>query len=265
MLVWDPRKAHQKGVVLEEGKDLISRLTHNIRESALFELAQLNYDVDTFQSSAINRLKPSDGSDWSQEQKKKFHSEVFRLRRDLRSVSKAMGVPLKTCHAYYLGTYKSTCEYRLLKTVCIGERESNATNVEEDACAICGDGGSLLICDGCEGEYHMTCMQPPLRVVPEGHWLCDECVDRRVLEARAFFIRHSTLFDEVVVNMPNNKKRFADQLHGDTKHASISNVATMENLDGSGEVFYRPVDPFVEAAREFSRNISKVFSKTGDD
>jgi PHD-finger len=266
-LVWDPSKAQEKGIILEEGRDVISGVAHNIRESALLELARLDYDVDLFRTSVINSLKPTDGSDWSREQKDKFHAEIFRLRRDIRAVAKSTELPIKTCHAYFLGTYKSTCEYRLLKAVCLEEREGKAATVEHgpDACAVCGDGGSLLICDGCEGEFHMSCLRPPLKVVPEGQWLCDECVDRRVLEARYFLIRHSKLFEKVDVNQMNEKKRSFDQFQGVSKSAGDSNFVETEESGASGKVIYRPVAPFLEAVREYSSKISKVLSKTGDD
>ena len=66
---------------------------------------------------------------------------------------------------------------------------------ETDACAVCGDGGNLLICDGCEGEYHTACQKPILKEIPEGDWECDDCVNRKFLGAREFLIRNSKLFD----------------------------------------------------------------------
>ena len=35
-----------------------------------------------------------------------------------------------------------------------------------------------MICDGCNDVVHTFCLQPPLDVVPDGHWFCDECDDR---------------------------------------------------------------------------------------
>ena len=47
-----------------------------------------------------------------------------------------------------------------------------------EVCRICKSGedpDSLLLCDHCDREYHMDCLQPPLRSVPKGKWFCPTC------------------------------------------------------------------------------------------
>ncbi len=47
-----------------------------------------------------------------------------------------------------------------------------------DGCQYCRmDVGhdNTLVCDGCDREYHLGCMNPPIRVVPEGDWYCTQC------------------------------------------------------------------------------------------
>nr|XP_021142161.1 autoimmune regulator [Columba livia] len=46
----------------------------------------------------------------------------------------------------------------------------------EDECAVCGDGGELICCDGCPRAFHLTCLVPPLPRVPSGTWRCSSCV-----------------------------------------------------------------------------------------
>jgi chromodomain-helicase-DNA-binding protein 4 len=46
----------------------------------------------------------------------------------------------------------------------------------EDFCGICHLGGNLLCCDTCTGVYHLSCLNPPLKIVPRGSWSCPKCV-----------------------------------------------------------------------------------------
>uniref|UniRef100_A0A8C6IYC8 Uncharacterized protein n=1 Tax=Melopsittacus undulatus TaxID=13146 RepID=A0A8C6IYC8_MELUD len=46
----------------------------------------------------------------------------------------------------------------------------------EDECAVCGDGGELICCDGCPRAFHLACLVPPLPRVPSGTWQCGSCV-----------------------------------------------------------------------------------------
>ena len=42
----------------------------------------------------------------------------------------------------------------------------------------------ILLCDGCDEEFHMYCLQPPMTKVPEGRWFCPVCSQKR-LKAQA--------------------------------------------------------------------------------
>jgi len=230
---------------MEEGRDVVSGVAHNLREQAFLGLAAVDYNVEAFQSTVdAGDLKPVDGSDWTKSQRDTFHAEIFRSRRDVPAVAKLMDLPVKVCHAYYLGTYKNSNEYRLLKTVGKEERESKED--EHDLCAICGDGGSLLICDGCEVEYHMTCMKPALAKVPEGHWECDDCVDRRLLEARTHLMQTSKLFEQV--------------------EEPIQKDGTLNHAGGaSHRVVYRPVPSVLQAVQEMAHTVSQALSLSNPD
>lgn len=56
--------------------------------------------------------------------------------------------------------------------------------------AVDGDNGpfidvTLLICDGCEGEFDMSALVPPLTSVPDGDWFCDPCAAARSAKTKA--------------------------------------------------------------------------------
>ena len=61
-------------------------------------------------------------------------------------------------------------------------RSGSSDDEGDGGCAICGSSrneAQLLICDGCEAEYHMSCLTPKLTKVPAGDWYCQTCHEDR--------------------------------------------------------------------------------------
>uniref|UniRef100_A0A673M0X4 [histone H3]-trimethyl-L-lysine(4) demethylase n=1 Tax=Sinocyclocheilus rhinocerous TaxID=307959 RepID=A0A673M0X4_9TELE len=51
--------------------------------------------------------------------------------------------------------------------------------VDSFVCRMCGRGDEdekLLLCDGCEDNYHTFCLIPPLSDPPKGNWRCPKCI-----------------------------------------------------------------------------------------
>ncbi|XP_030221337.1 lysine-specific demethylase 5C isoform X1 [Gadus morhua] len=56
---------------------------------------------------------------------------------------------------------------------------NNPQFVDSFVCRMCGRGDDdekLLLCDGCEDNYHTFCLLPPLTEPPKGNWRCPKCV-----------------------------------------------------------------------------------------
>ncbi|KAL1523034.1 hypothetical protein AB1Y20_017996 [Prymnesium parvum] len=54
--------------------------------------------------------------------------------------------------------------------------EEEADEVYNCRVCFCGDDAeTILLCDSCDSGYHMHCLSPPLRTVPEGDWYCPDC------------------------------------------------------------------------------------------
>ena len=241
---WDPK--------MMEGKDIEKfmeeKVPPNKKEEALAAIHANKYSMSNMYA-ILSDIDPIDGSDWTQPEKDKFHTLIFKLRKDMRSVSRSMNKSMKSCLTYYLGTFKKSDDYRLLKTIAVEERiEKTAASAIHgfDSCAICGDGGSLLICDGCEGEYHMGCLRPALKSIPEGNWECDECVDQKLLDARHYIIRYSTLYERVDAN--TRKRKASDQ--------------SEDSDDDDQDILFRPSSPVLKAMKKFASSVSKALSVT---
>lgn len=150
--------------------------------------------------------------------------------------------------AYYLGQYKKSDDYRLLKTVRVQERIEKAeqSNHHVDQCAICGEGGNLLICDGCESEWHMECSKPALKTVPEGHWECDVCIDRKFLECRKRILE-ITKSNIMKLQRPRKRK---------LGHDDISSEETQKKDAGMSD----KSPGILDALKAFSANIDAILT-----
>ena len=233
--------------------DFLARknVPHNKREAAMVGLAQVGYDAEKFDKEGIvSKITTKDGSEWTEEERKQYHLEIFRLRKDIRGVSKSTGKSMNSCLAYYLGTYKKSSDYRLTKTIHYQERLRRLLDADHDvdACAICGDGGNLLICDGCEGEFHMECMRPALDSIPEGKWECDECVDRAFLAAKDSLLRNRNLFERVQAN------------GGKSAEEPSKDEPSDENIS----MRLKPVSAVQDIVRKLAQNIGAAFSEEAE-
>lgn len=240
--MWSAAAARAKGVDVDE---IMKSIEYNVREDAYILLMEKNFDVDEFKEDAKN-LKPTDGSDWDQKTRKQFADLIFKSRKNMVLVANEMGIPLKTSLAYYLGTFKASEGYRLLKTVCCEERIERLNDRENsvDACCVCGDGGSLLICDGCDKEYHAACLRPRLAKIPDGDWECDECVSRKFLETRNYLLENCGLFEQ-----GESRKR---------SHAEVEGCDKEEFEPG----VIKPKPEVLDAVFAFAKACSEVLSRT---
>ena len=233
-LLWSPQAAEEAETSVEEVEELLKDVPPNKKFQALCKLAENGYKVDGF-DDIVKALPLTNGADWDEAKKKQFSEEIFKNRKNLSLVCKNMGIEMETCLVYYYSEFKKSTDYRLMKTIYDDERYEKTARFEAvfDVCAICDDGGELVICDECEGEYHLKCMRPPLKSVPEGRWECDECVDRKVLLLRNHLLYHTNL-----------------------------SKATEENEDEETAKEVIPSEKTLEAVRNFGKKISTLLATT---
>ncbi|XP_051824997.1 lysine-specific demethylase 5C-like isoform X10 [Antechinus flavipes] len=64
-------------------------------------------------------------------------------------------------------------------TMRLRRNHNNTQFVDSYVCRICARGDEddkLLLCDGCDDNYHTFCLLPPLPEIPKGVWRCPKCV-----------------------------------------------------------------------------------------
>ncbi|KAL2343627.1 hypothetical protein Fmac_004912 [Flemingia macrophylla] len=69
---------------------------------------------------------------------------------------------------------------RVLKTEVANDQISSKKKGNDGyyyECVICDVGGNLLCCDSCPRTYHLQCLDPPLKRIPNGKWQCPRCFE----------------------------------------------------------------------------------------
>ncbi|XP_036596625.1 lysine-specific demethylase 5C-like isoform X2 [Trichosurus vulpecula] len=90
-------------------------------------------------------------------------------------------------------------------TMRLRKNHSNAQFIDSYVCRICARGDEddkLLLCDGCDDNYHIFCLLPPLPEIPRGVWRCPKCVMAMVpteLVEREFWRLVNSIEEDVTV------------------------------------------------------------------
>ena len=165
--VWDPCRAK---VAMSQGEDIdgfLDSLDGPHKEFGMVALHKSNYSVKNAAKYLIDeKQKNLDFQPWTRRMKRNFQSSIIKSHMNMREVSAAVGMSVHACFVYYYGTFHQTKEFQTFRM---------QINSEYDDCAVSGEGGELICCDGCNIPYHLKCLNPPLDKIPEGDWYCPVC------------------------------------------------------------------------------------------
>ncbi|KAH7862007.1 hypothetical protein Vadar_033606 [Vaccinium darrowii] len=93
------------------------------------------------------------------------------------------GAPKK--RVYYRKVVYDGGEFSVGDDVYVKRREEASSDEEDpetEECRVCYKAGRAVMieCDDCLGGFHLKCLKPPLKEVPEGDWICGYCEARKL-------------------------------------------------------------------------------------
>ncbi|XP_041851982.1 PHD finger protein 21A isoform X2 [Melanotaenia boesemani] len=105
-------------------------------------------------------------------------SAVSYLNSPLHQGTRKRGRPPKYSSVPELGSLTPTSPSSPVRSLPLPSPSSGDGDIHEDFCTVCRRSGQLLMCDTCSRVYHLDCLDPPLKTIPKGMWICPKCQDQ---------------------------------------------------------------------------------------
>ncbi|KAF5725484.1 origin of replication complex subunit 1B-like [Tripterygium wilfordii] len=126
----------------------------------------------------------------SETRKRKRVEERKVLTRQMVAKNSESGNKSKK-RVYYKKVVYDGVEFGVGDDVYVKKREDASSDDEDpdiEECRVCFKAGKTLMieCDDCLGGFHLKCLKPPLKDVPEGEWICTFCEARKLGKAIEF-------------------------------------------------------------------------------
>ncbi|GMY16291.1 origin of replication complex subunit 1B-like [Fagus crenata] len=119
-------------------------------------------------------------SESTRKRKRREERKVVTRAKSAASVS----LPRRKRRVYYKKVVYDGGEFEIRDDVYVKRREDASSDDEEpemEECRVCFKArrAVMIECDDCLGGFHLKCLKPPLRAVPEGDWICGFCEARK--------------------------------------------------------------------------------------
>uniref|UniRef100_A0A8C5V4H4 PHD finger protein 21A n=1 Tax=Microcebus murinus TaxID=30608 RepID=A0A8C5V4H4_MICMU len=101
-------------------------------------------------------------------------------------------------------------------------------DIHEDFCSVCRKSGQLLMCDTCSRVYHLDCLDPPLKAIPKGMWICPRCQDQMLKKEEAIPWPGTLAIKQKLLKWSSDLKQEREQLEQKVKQLSTSISKCME-------------------------------------
>lgn len=83
--------------------------------------------------------------------------------------------------------------------ISLANGQNITTGDSDDMCAVCGDGGDLILCHGCPRAFHAACLDLPW--VPQHDWHCPNCKDKSDSGRKAAAGESSSISRPIVIRL----------------------------------------------------------------
>ncbi|KAF9675535.1 hypothetical protein SADUNF_Sadunf09G0042300 [Salix dunnii] len=118
------------------------------------------------------------------EEKEKERAVITRAMESKKKAAKPDKMNGKK-RVYYKKVVYDGGEFEVGDDVYVKRREdanSDDEIPELEECRVCFKAGKAVMveCDDCLGGFHLKCLKPPLKTVPEGDWICGFCEARKL-------------------------------------------------------------------------------------
>jgi hypothetical protein len=170
--IWDPKLADEAERRGENIEGFLSGEHELVKKQCLMELLHMfEYSVSnaTMEYERMRRFAGDPTSKLTSGEAQKFEKLLTRKKKDFREMSKKTKRSRTDCMIHYYNWKRSKDLYPTMKK-----------EWKSDYCAMCDDGGDMIVCDACDRAYHFDCLDPPLKQIPTGNWFCPRCVKTSV-------------------------------------------------------------------------------------
>lgn len=129
-------------------------------------------------------MTPASSEKNSKRKREGERSVVTRAKRGkLENPKRSSKLPAR--RLYYKKVVFDGGEFEVGDDVYVKRREDAASDDEDpevELCRMCflTNDEVMIECDDCLGGFHLKCLRPPLKDVPEGDWICEFCEAQRI-------------------------------------------------------------------------------------
>ncbi|OAY30081.1 origin of replication complex subunit 1B [Manihot esculenta] len=166
-----------------------SRARRNSRKNESSKTPEIKRDYESAKtpksSTKVVEVSFSPVSPDYQETKKRKRREEKVITRALASKNTKSEQKSNMKRVYYKKVLYDGGEFGIGDDVYVKRREDASSDdevPEVEECRMCFKAGKAVMieCDGCLGGFHLKCLKPPLKDVPEGDWTCGFCEARKL-------------------------------------------------------------------------------------